>query len=77
MPGRGSSSLFYLRDNLNDPYNRGTDKDPIPVSDFFTGWIDTLSADVESAIDKLNEGETKPSPPILDWTDEDEDELPF
>lgn len=48
-----------------------------PVVDFFTSWIDALNADVESAIDKLNEGETKPSLPILDWTDEGEDELPF
>lgn len=47
------------------------------VVDFFTSCIDALNADVESAIDKLNEGETKPSLPILDWTDEGEDELPF
>lgn len=87
IPGRGSSlfgkysatssSLHYLRDNPNDLYSRGTDKDPIPVSDSFTSWIDTLSADVESAIDKLNEEETKPSPPIIDWMEGTEDELPF
>ena len=47
------------------------------VVDFFTSWIDSLSADVESAIDKLNEEETKPSPPVIDWVEESEDELPF
>lgn len=47
------------------------------VVDFFTSWIDSLNEDAKTALDELNEGETKPSLPILDWTDEGEDELPF
>ena len=47
------------------------------VVDFFTSWIDSLNGDAKTALDELNEGETKPSLPILDWADEDEDELPF
>lgn len=79
LPGKNSSSssLLYLRDNPNDLYSRGTDKDPLPVSDFFTSWIDTLNGDAKTALDELNEEEIKPSPPIIDWMEESEDELPF
>lgn len=47
------------------------------VVDFFTSWIDSLNSDIESKLDSLNEEETKPSPPIIDWVQESEDELPF
>lgn len=60
-----SSSLHHSR----------TDEEPIPARDFFTSWIDALNDQVESAIDKLNEEETKPSPPIIDWKEEGSYEL--
>lgn len=47
------------------------------VVDFFTSWIDSLNGDAKTALDELNEEETKPSPPIIDWVEESEDELPF
>ena len=47
------------------------------VVDFFTSWIDSLNGDAKTALDELNEEETKPSPPIIDWVEEGEDELPF
>lgn len=47
------------------------------VVDFFTSWIDALNGDVKTASDELNEEEIKPSPPIIDWVEESEDELPF
>jgi len=47
------------------------------VSDFFTSWICSLNEDAKTALDELNEEETKPSPPIIDWVEESEDELPF
>ena len=50
---------------------------PPPVVDFFTSWIDALNDNVKTALDKLNEEEIKPSPPIIDWVEESEDELPF
>lgn len=64
-----SSSLHQLR----------TDEDPIPARDFFTSWMDSLNEDIQSKLDSLNEEETKPSPPIIDWTEESgyKDELPF
>ena len=77
MPGKNSATPSVLYDNPNALYGSRLMETPPPVVDFFTSWIDALNADVESAIDKLNEGETKPSLPILDWTDEDEDESPF
>lgn len=62
-----SSSLHQLR----------TDEDPKPVRDFFTSWLDSLNEDIQSKLDSLNEEETKPSPPIIDWKEESKDELPF
>lgn len=47
------------------------------VTDFFTSWINTLNDNVKTESDELNEEETKPSPPIIDWVEESEDELPF
>ena len=47
------------------------------VVDFFTSWIDSLNGDAKTALDELNEEETKPSLPIIDWVEESEDELPF
>lgn len=47
------------------------------VVDFFTSWIDSLNGDAKTALDELNEEEIKPSPPIIDWMEESEDELPF
>jgi len=47
------------------------------VVDFFTSWIDSLNEDAKTALDELNEEETKPSPPVIDWMEESEDELPF
>nr|DAO64224.1 MAG TPA: hypothetical protein [Bacteriophage sp.] len=42
---------------------------------FFTSWIDSLNGDVKTALDELNEEETKPSPPIIDWVQGSEYEL--
>lgn len=50
---------------------------PLPVVDFLTSWIDSLNSDAKTALDELNEEEIKPSPPIIDWVEESEDELPF
>lgn len=47
------------------------------VVDFFTSWIDSLNGDAKTASDELNEEKTKPSPPVIDWVQESEDELPF
>lgn len=47
------------------------------VVDFFTSWIDSLNGDAKTTLDELNEEETKPSPPIIDWVEESEYELPF
>lgn len=47
------------------------------VVDFFTSWIHTLNDNVKTESDELNEEEIKPSPPIIDWVEESEDELPF
>lgn len=79
IPGEisSSSSLLYLRDNPNDLYGRGNTEVPASVSDFFTSWINTLNGDAKTALDELNEEEIKPSPPIIDWMEESEDELPF
>lgn len=47
------------------------------VVDFFTSWIDTLNGNVKTESDELNEEKTKPSPPVIDWMEGTEDELPF
>lgn len=47
------------------------------VVDFFTSWIDSLNGNVKTESDELNEEETKPSPPIIDWMEEGDDKLPF
>ena len=47
------------------------------VVDFFTSWINVLNGDAKTALDELNEEETKPSPPIIDWMEESDDKLPF
>lgn len=39
--------------------------------------MDSLNEDIQSKLDSLNEEEVKPSPPIVDWNEESEDELPF
>lgn len=84
IPGRGSSlygkssaTSSVLHDNPNALYGARLMEAPPQVVDFFTSWIDSLNADVETKLDSLNEEETKPSPPIIDWVEESEDELPF
>lgn len=47
------------------------------VVDFFTSWIDSLNGDAKTALDELNEEKTKPSPPVIDWVEESEDESSF
>lgn len=75
IPGRGSSlsgkisaTSSVLYDNPNALYgSRLMEAPPPPVVDFFASWIDSLNGDVKTALDELNEEETKPSLPVLDW----------
>lgn len=74
IPGRGSSlygkssaTPSVLYDNPNALYGSRLMEAPPPVVDFFTRWIDSLNGDVKTALDELNEEETKPSLPVLDW----------
>lgn len=74
IPGRGSSlygkksaTSSVLHDNPNALYGSRLMEAPPPVVDFFTSWIDSLNGDAKTALDELNEEETKPSPPIIDW----------
>lgn len=48
------------------------------VTNFLTDWIASLETSIDATLETLNEEEkVKPSLPILDWTDENEDESPF
>lgn len=74
IPGRGSSlygkysaTSSVLHDNPNALYGSRLMEAPPSVVDFFTSWIDSLNGDVKTALDELNEEETKPSLPVLDW----------
>ena len=77
MPGKISATSSVLYDNPNALYGSRLMEAPPPVVDFFTSWIDSLNADVEAKLDSLNEEETKPSPPVIDWMEARKDELPF
>ena len=75
MPGKISATSSVLYDNPNALYGSRLMEAPPPVVDFFTSWIDSLNADVEAKLDSLNEEETKPSPPVIDWVQGTEYEL--
>lgn len=77
MPGKISATSSVLHDNPNALYGARLMEAPPSVVDFFTSWIDALNGNVKTESDELNEEETKPSPPIIDWVEESEDELPF
>lgn len=77
MPGKISATSSVLHDNPNTLYGARLMEAPPSVVDFFTSWINTLNGNVKTESDELNEEETKPSPPIIDWVEESEDELPF
>lgn len=59
LSGRGSSLYFV-----------GASELPESAKDFFSNWLSNLESDIDSAIDKINKEETKPSPPIIDWKEE-------
>lgn len=75
MPGKISATSSVLYDNPNALYGSRLMEAPPPVVDFFTSWIDSLNKDVEAKLDSLNEEETKPSPPVIDWVQGTEYEL--
>lgn len=77
IPGKISATSSVLHDNPNALYGSRLMEAPPPVVDFFTSWINTLNGDAKTALDELNEEEIKPSPPVIDWMEEGEDELPF
>lgn len=77
IPGKISATSSVLHDNPNALYGARLMEAPPSVVDFFTSWIDSLNGDAKTALDELNEEEIKPSPPIIDWMEESEDELPF
>lgn len=64
VSARGSSLYFV-----------GAAELPESAKDFFSNWLSNLESDIDSAIDKTNEEETKPSPPIIDWKEEGRYEL--
>lgn len=77
MPGKIPATSSVLHDNPNALYGSRLMEAPPPVVDFFTSWINTLNGDAKTALDEVNEEETKPSPPIIDWMEGTEDELLF
>lgn len=73
----GSGLSGRISDRGSSLYFVGATELPESAKDFFSNWLSNLESDIDSAIDKINEKEAKPSTPIIDWKEESEDELPF
>jgi hypothetical protein len=68
MPGNTKSNFSYL------PRKQTEEFTPITAL-FFSNWAN--SQDAAFAPSEPEEEETKPSPPVIDWVEESEDESSF
>ena len=68
IPGNTKSNFSYL------PRKQTEEITPITAL-FFSNWAN--SQDAAFAPSEPEEEVTKPSPPVIDWVEESEDELPF